>query len=42
MCHHLLIYDGRDKNTNLQINASINIYQTHIDVRYKMKIIANR
>ena len=32
MCHHILMYDGREKNTNSQINASINIYQTHIDV----------
>ena len=23
MCHHIFMYDGRDKNTNSQINSSI-------------------
>ena len=23
MCHHVSMYDGRDKNTNLQTNGSI-------------------
>ena len=25
MCHHVLMYDRRDKNINSQINTSINI-----------------
>jgi hypothetical protein len=30
MCHHIFMYDGRDKNTNSQINCSINyISNTH-------------
>jgi hypothetical protein len=30
MCHHVFMYDGRDKNTNLQINGSIKyISNTH-------------
>ena len=32
----------RDKNTNSQTNASVNIYQTHIDVQCKMRSIATR
>jgi hypothetical protein len=23
MCHHVFMYDGKDKNTNSQINGSI-------------------
>ena len=23
MCHHILMYDGRNKNTNLETNGSI-------------------
>ena len=26
MCHHVFMYDGRDKTTNSQINSSIYIY----------------
>ena len=30
MCHHVFMYDGRDKNINSQINSSIEyISNTH-------------
>jgi hypothetical protein len=30
MCHHVFMYDGRDKGINLQINSSIKyISKTH-------------
>ena len=33
ICHHVFMYDGRDKNTNSQTNDSIKYtYQTHMEV----------
>ena len=44
MCHHVFMYDGRDnnKNTNSQTMVQLNIYQRHMELRYKIKSIATR
>ena len=42
MCHHVFMYSGRDRNTNSQKIAQLNICQTHIDVGRKMKSITIR
>ena len=42
ICHHVFMYDGRDKNTNSQTNDSIKyILNTYRGV-IKMKFIATR
>ena len=43
MCHHVFIYDGRDKTTNLQTNSSTKyIYQIHVEVGCKIKSIVTK
>ena len=31
-CYHIFMYDGRDKNTNLQTNSTKHILNTYGDV----------
>ena len=40
MCHHVFMYDGRDKTTNSQINSSTN--RIHVEVGCKMKSIITK
>ena len=40
--HHVVMYDGRDKNTNSQTNGSIKYVSTHMEMQWKMKSIATR
>ena len=43
MCHHVFMYDGRDKTTNSQTNSSTKyIYQIHVEVGCKMKSIVTK
>ena len=43
MCHHVFMYDGRDKTTNSQTNSSTkNIYRIHVEVGCKMKSIMTK
>ena len=45
MCHHVFMYDGRDKTTNSQTNSStkyIYIYRIHVEVGCKMKSIVTK
>ena len=43
MCHHVFMYDGRDKTTNSQINSSTKyIYRIHVEVGCKIKSIVTK
>ena len=43
MCHHVFMYDGRDKTTNSQTNSSTKyIYRIHVEVECKMKSIVTK
>ena len=44
MCHHVFMYDGRDKTTNSQTNSSTKyIYRRiHVEVGCKMKSIVTK
>ena len=43
MCHHVFMYDERDKTTNSQTNSSTKyIYRIHVEVGYKMKFIITK
>ena len=43
MCHHVFMYDGRDKTTNSQTNSSTKyIYRIRVEVRCKMKSIVTK
>ena len=40
MCHHVFMYDGRDKTTNSQTNSSTKYtYPIHVEVGCKIKYI---
>ena len=42
-CHHVFMYDGRDKTTNSQTNSSTKyIYQIHVEVGYKIKFVVTK
>ena len=50
-CHHVFMYDGRDKTTNSQTNSSTKyiylihvkyIYLIHVEVGCKMKSIVTK
>ena len=42
MCHHIFMYDGRDKNTSSQTNGSTkHILKIHMEV-HKMKSIVTK
>ena len=41
-CHHVFMYDGRDKNINSQTNGQLNIYQIYMEVFCKINSIATR
>ena len=42
ICHHVFIYDGRDKTTNSQTIRTKYIYRIHVEVECKMKSIVNK
>ena len=43
MCHHVFMYDGKDKTTNSQTNSSTKyIYLIHVEVECKMKSIVTK
>ena len=43
MCHHVFMYDGRDKPTNSQSNSStIYIYRIYVEVGCKIKSIVTK
>ena len=41
MCHHIYMYDGRDKNTNSQTNSLIKYISNTRGGAMQMKSIAN-
>ena len=42
MCHHVFMYDGRDKTTNLQTNSSTKYIQNTYGGMMQMKSIVTR
>ena len=43
MCHHVFMYDGRDKTTNSQTNSSTKyIYRAHVEMGCKIKSIVTK
>ena len=42
MCHHVFIYDERDKNTNLQTNGLVKYISNTLEAWHKIKPIATR
>ena len=43
MCHHVIMYDGRDKTTNSQTNSSTKyIYRIHVEVGCKIESIVTK
>ena len=43
MCHHVFMYDGRDKTTNSQTNSSTKyIYRIHVEVGVQNESIVTK
>ena len=43
MCHHVFMYDGKDKTTNSQTNSSTKyIYGIYVEVGCKMKSLVTK